>query len=74
MLLCIGMSQVMKLTYAHPRPYWVDSRVIGMTCETGFGHPSGHSGPPLFALYAVYTHYLSGLNCRVLVVLAMVCG
>lgn len=54
----VGIGQFMKLVYHHPRPFWVNSKITGVTCEKGFGHPSGHSSAPLFVLYAVYVDYI----------------
>jgi len=48
----------MKIAYHHPRPFWQNSKITGISCEKGFGHPSGHSSAPLFFLYAIYMDYI----------------
>ena len=35
-------DNVMKYSYAAPRPYWVNDDVVGLTCSTDFGNPSSH--------------------------------
>lgn len=49
------LDAVLKMTYAHPRPYVYDDDVFPVKCEEGYGDPSGHaaltSASYLFAAY-----------------------
>lgn len=36
-------NSVLKQAFHAPRPFWLDSRIIGMSPETSFGMPSGHA-------------------------------
>ena len=36
-------NSILKQTIHAPRPFWLDSRIIGMSTETSFGMPSGHA-------------------------------
>lgn len=38
-----GFNEIVKLAFHGPRPYWVSINVRGLTSETSFGVPSGHS-------------------------------
>ncbi len=43
-LMVSGASNgILKLLIHSPRPYWYDRRVLGLSSETSFGAPSGHS-------------------------------
>jgi hypothetical protein len=33
----------LKLLFQHPRPYWLDKRVVALATDPAFGMPSGHS-------------------------------
>ncbi|MBU1661651.1 MAG: phosphatase PAP2 family protein [Chloroflexi bacterium] len=46
LLLTTSLNALLKWSFHLPRPYWYDSRVLGMHAETGFGVPSGHSQTP----------------------------
>ncbi len=46
LLLTTSLNACLKWSFHLPRPYWYDSRVLGMHGETGFGAPSGHSQTP----------------------------
>lgn len=39
----IYMNDVLKMSYANPRPYWTDDDVDAVKCDNGFGNPSGHA-------------------------------
>ena len=39
----IWLGSVLKMLYAHPRPFWVYSDISGMSCADDFGAPSGHA-------------------------------
>ena len=41
-----SVNTLLKWTFHLPRPYWYDARVTGMTAESSFGVPSGHSQLP----------------------------
>ncbi len=38
-----GLNSVIKLIFHTPRPYWYDTKVVGITHETSFSFPSGHA-------------------------------
>jgi membrane-associated phospholipid phosphatase len=38
-----AVNTMLKWIFSLPRPYWVDSRVQGLTNATSFGFPSGHA-------------------------------
>jgi len=37
------ITDIFKLDYAEPRPYWVSPTITAYKCSSQFGHPSGHS-------------------------------
>ena len=39
----VWLGDLLKMLYAHPRPFWVYSDILGMSCESDFGAPSGHA-------------------------------
>jgi hypothetical protein len=39
----VYLTDVLKLLYSDPRPYWKYSDVDGIRCSTGWGNPSGHA-------------------------------
>lgn len=55
------IDAVLKMVYAHTRPYVYDSEVYPVKCETGYGDPSGHaaltSAGYLFAAYLFAKNY-----------------
>lgn len=42
-LLIVLVTNVMKLAYHNPRPFWVDSDIQAFSCSSFYGAPSGHS-------------------------------
>jgi membrane-associated phospholipid phosphatase len=38
-----GINYLFKISFAGPRPYWYDSRVLALSTEPTFGVPSGHA-------------------------------
>ena len=36
-------NSILKQAFHAPRPFWLDSRIVGMSTETSFGMPSGHA-------------------------------
>ncbi|CAG9330574.1 unnamed protein product [Blepharisma stoltei] len=42
-VLALWMSDIMKMHYSHPRPFWWNSDVEGIICGRGWGAPSGHA-------------------------------
>ena len=36
-------NSILKQAIHAPRPFWLDSRIVGMSTETSFGMPSGHA-------------------------------
>ena len=57
-ILFIGatFTELFKMSFHGPRPYWVSADIHGMASETGFGVPSGHSeiGAGLWGMIAAY--------------------
>ena len=49
-------TELFKMSFHGPRPYWVSADIRGMASETGFGVPSGHSeiGAGLWGMIAAY--------------------
>lgn len=43
LLLSNGVNGFLKVTFAGPRPYWLESSVEGVIGESSFGIPSGHA-------------------------------
>jgi membrane-associated phospholipid phosphatase len=45
LFLMVGASvnHAFKVIFHGPRPYWADTRVLGLSVETSFGIPSGHA-------------------------------
>lgn len=43
LILSNGLSNVLKIALAWPRPYWVDDRVKALGVETSYGQPSSHT-------------------------------
>ena len=37
------INNELKLIYKIPRPFWVFADVLAITCQKGFGAPSGHT-------------------------------
>ncbi|WP_417431100.1 phosphatase PAP2 family protein [Kiloniella sp.] len=49
--LCLSSSvqQTLKMTFAQPRPYWLNPDLVAIEKSTSYGMPSGHAQtPPLF--------------------------
>ncbi len=42
-MLILILTNITKLSYHDPRPYWVSSKVQAFSCSTQYGNPSGHS-------------------------------
>ena len=49
-------TELFKMSFHGPRPYWVSTDIRGMASEVGFGVPSGHSeiGAGLWGTIAAY--------------------
>ena len=68
------IGDVLKILYAHPRPFWVYSDVSGMSCANDFGAPSGHA--VVVGAIIIYFYVLCFSKFRILstVVAAMLLG
>ena len=48
-MICLGIifmvyiQDILKLFYADPRPFWINTILFQGKCETSYGNPSGHS-------------------------------
>ena len=51
-----AFTEIFKMSFHGPRPYWVSTDIRGMASETGFGVPSGHSqmSAGLWGMIAAY--------------------
>ena len=43
LVLTVNLNSWLKLAFASPRPFWIDTRVKELAVETSFGLPSGHA-------------------------------
>ena len=43
LIFMVYLHDLMKLLYAEPRPFWLNSELLKGKCETSYGNPSGHS-------------------------------
>lgn len=43
LMISASLNDALKVFFHTTRPYWIDTRVIAYSAETGFGFPSGHS-------------------------------
>jgi hypothetical protein len=59
LILSNGFSNLLKISFAWPRPYWVDSRVAAFAAEPSYGQPSSHAQNA-----AVMWAYLAGAARR----------
>lgn len=48
---------IMKLSYADPRPYWVGQDVMAFKCSSSFGNPSGHSETSMAMAMTLWLDY-----------------
>jgi membrane-associated phospholipid phosphatase len=55
------MTNVLKISYANPRPFWVENGPAPKGCESGFGNPSGHAFTSV-AVYLSLWHILTDFN------------
>ena len=71
----IIVQNVMKLSYADPRPYWVYPDVQALSCSGSFGNPSGHSETAMAVAMMLWFEYsatdASFLNKAGLLILAL---
>ena len=58
LLLSSGSSEIVKLIFHNPRPYWVSVRVRPLSSETSFGTPSTHAqnAVSVWGMLASYFH------------------
>ena len=55
-MVSIWLGVILKMLYSHPRPFWVNSQIAGLSCSLDFGAPSGHAlvvGSVILYIYAV---------------------
>jgi membrane-associated phospholipid phosphatase len=57
LILTNGVSSFGKMAFHLARPYWIDTRIVPLSVETGFGMPSGHAmnAAGLWGLMVVWT-------------------
>lgn len=56
-MLAVYVSNVLKIVYSDPRPYWKYAEVAAVKCETSWGNPSGHAlMSACFVSYYVYKY------------------
>lgn len=51
----------LKLSFADPRPYHLDPKIIPFNCKPTFGNPSGHSMASAATAYVVYMDVFHGV-------------
>lgn len=44
----------LKIIYQSPRPVWVSDKIMNLSCEGGFGNPSGHSYSAFLFFLTIY--------------------
>lgn len=50
-LFAVGL---LKIVYHNPRPIWMSDKMVNLSCEGGFGNPSGHSFGVVVFLLSLY--------------------
>jgi membrane-associated phospholipid phosphatase len=55
-----SMGGILKLSYANPRPYMLDSNIIPESCAKAFGNPSGHSAAASCIAVALFLDVFHG--------------
>jgi membrane-associated phospholipid phosphatase len=68
----IYLTDLLKIIYSDPRPYWKYAEVEGVNCATGWGNPSGHSSLSI-AMTVFYSFHFAQVKGRDLQVWT-VCG
>jgi len=43
LILSAFIDAIMKMVYSNPRPFWVNQKIALLSCEGGYGNPSGHA-------------------------------
>ena len=43
LLLSTALTNILKISFHTPRPYWIDEKIIEYSSESSFGFPSGHA-------------------------------
>ncbi|MFV1948423.1 MAG: phosphatase PAP2 family protein [Anaerolineales bacterium] len=68
-----GLNNLLKFSFASPRPFWVSSKVKGIVEATGFGFPSGHSqnAASIWGLFATSTRktWLKGIAITLIILI-----
>ena len=81
-LISIYIGGVLKLIYQDERPFFVNSEILVLNCEGGFGNPSNHSLLSTFfylSLYEIYVNQNKSFNQKkkkmflILVILFVCC-
>lgn len=54
------INSYLKLLYANPRPYMVESTIQPIDCSTSFGSPSGHSSSASMIATTLFLHTFHG--------------
>ncbi len=54
LLIAIYVSNVLKIIYHNPRPFWKDKNLFKDVCEGGFGNPSGHAMGSISTYLGIY--------------------
>jgi len=70
-----GLNNLLKFSFASPRPFWVSSKVKGIVEASGFGFPSGHSqnAGSIWGLFAISTrkNWLKGIAITLIVLIGL---
>ena len=61
LIFMVYLTDIMKLIYNDPRPFWLNTILFQGKCETSYGNPSGHS-LIAFYFYLSFAYYLCKNN------------
>ena len=74
--LAYSLTSILKLSYKAPRPYYVDTDIRAISCEAGYGKPSGHAlecSQLFLTLWFIYMyHYSKAKLIRVITLMGSV--
>lgn len=61
-VLCLDklINSYIKLLYANPRPYMIESSIMPIDCSSSFGSPSGHASSSAMISTTLFLHVFHG--------------
>jgi hypothetical protein len=57
-------NSYLKLAYASPRPYMIESKIEPVGCSKAFGNPSGHSSSAILIFIVGFLDFFHGLPVK----------